>query len=258
MESSDDSENGTDLSELLTKTEVTDPGSYQVNEMERMQRDAQEALKDSRLPKSIFGEVFCDVLNPDKNYVRIYPLNPEQDLDQANFNPNAIAGKETHSENLNKELKDKTEEFMEERLANDSQWSPLEAARAVKAERALAGEWWISLESYNSIHEHWAKTSANNPSYTLNDAFRDKQGLDAKWSKIGYDMTTLLRADGPIPCLRGMGNTYPRTGLHASTEIEQFFIPRFTAELLRKRGCYKPFTDLKKSTLDQVKKTPNH
>ena len=139
----------------------------------------------------------------------------------------------------------------------------MEAARVILAERAAAGEWWISLESYGQIHEHWANTSREDPDYTLTDAFRDKLALDTKWSPKGYDATIFLKTEFPVPCVAGEGDVYHRhlekTGeaKHGPTGIEQIFIPRSTAEFLSRSGYCQTSHDLKKLTLDQLKQTPN-
>ena len=142
---------------------------------------------------------------------------------------------------------------MAERRADNPTWTELEAARVVKGHQAATGEWWISMESYSRVHEHWAETNKSNPEYTLNDAFRDKLALKTDWSHIGYDQTMVVKADFPVPCLRGMGNSYPRNGDNEPTGIEQIFIPKSTAEYLFDRGCYKTFRDPKEFTLDELK-----
>ena len=250
-------------------------------EYTRMKEAAEAALHDSRMEKSIDGPLAYHETTPGEFYVRIVPVNPEQGLDEASFDINHIWGapearmegtspeiaegnaqidaRNVRLEAANAELKAKTEALFAERVVENPSWTEVEAARVVLGERASAGEWWVSLESYGQIHEHWATTSREDSDYTLTDAFRDKMGLDTKWSPLGYDQTMLVKTDFPVPCASGMGNIYHRhleiTGeeKHGPTGIEQIFIPRSTAESLFHRGCYTTFQDPKQLTLDQLK-----
>jgi hypothetical protein len=237
------------------------------------------------MPKSINGPVAYHETTPDKIYVRIVPFDPEQGLDEASFDINHIWGKpearkegttpeiaernaqidlrNARLEATNAELKAKTEALLAEKRAGNPSWTEVEVARVIMGERAAAGEWWVSLESYAQIHEHWANTSSEDPDYTLTDAFRDKLALDTKWSPKGYDATIFLKTEFPVPCVAGEGNVYHRhlekTGeeKHGPTGIEQIFVPRSTAEFLSQRGYCQTCHDLKNLTLDQLKQNPS-
>jgi hypothetical protein len=265
----------------ICQSPATDAVTDVPPEYTRMKEVAEAALYDSRMEKSIDGPLAYHETTPGEFYVRIVPVDPEQGLDEASFDINHIWGKpeatmegtspeiaernaqidarNARLEAANAELKAKTEALFAERVVENPSWTEVEAARVILGERASAGEWWVSLESYGQIHEHWATTSREDSDYTLTDAFRDKMGLDTKWSPLGYDQTMLVKTDFPVPCAAGMGNIYHRhleiTGeeKHGPTGIEQIFIPRSTAESLFHRGCYTTFQDPKQLTLDQLK-----